>query len=144
MINLDTLSLTHNQLTSIPSSIGDLNNLKYLNLYYNDLSSIPESIGELNSLVKLELNVNNLTTIPESIGNLTALEYLWLNNNQLNLLPESICDLPSNCNIVVGSNNFCEEYHYDCIDWGDWDWGTQDQSNCCEGPNGEPNWTQCD
>ena len=47
--------------------------------------------------------------------------------------------LPSDCYISVYNNQLCEEYHYDCIDY----WGEQDQSNCCEGENGEPNWTGC-
>ena len=50
---------------------------------------------------------------------------------------------PTLSNIIISNNNLCEEYH-DCIDYyyvGHW--GTQDQSNCCEGPNGEPDWTTC-
>ena len=118
-----------------------------------ELISIPESIGDLTSLYTLNIAGNQVTSIPESIGNLINLVGLHLSNNQLTSLPESICNLHNNilcevhdgggCIIDVENNNLCEEYHYDCID----DWGTQDQSNCCEGENADgetvPNWKTC-
>ena len=55
------------------------------------------------------------------------------------ILPLSICDFKSNSYISVNNNQICDEYYYDCID----NWGIQEQSNCCEGQNGEPNWTEC-
>ena len=133
------LELIYRQLTTIPESIGNLGSLEELSLHYNQLTTIPESIGNLGSLEKLLLYGNQLTTIPESIGDLRSLEGLYLMINQLTTLPESICNLPDDCYISIYSNQLCEEYHYDCIH----DWEAQDQSNCCEGENGEPNWTQC-
>jgi len=98
----------------------------------------------------LYVSINQLTSIPESISDLSSLEYLGLSRNQLTSIPESICNIPNsqhhlpiNCYIYVYNNYLCEEYHYDCID----SWGTQDQSNCCEGVNDDgetvPNWTTC-
>ena len=92
-------------------------------------------------LTDLVLFSSQLTCVPESIGDLTGLESILLSSNQLISLPETICNLQDGCNISLGSNNLCEQYHYDCI--SDWNWGNQDQSNCCEGENGEPNWTEC-
>ena len=69
-------------------------------------------------LTYLDLTWNQLTSIPESIGGLSSLEYLGLSYNQLTTLPESICNLPDDCDIYVNNNQLCEEYHYDCIDWG--------------------------
>ena len=124
--SLTYLSLQSNQLTSIPESIGELNNLEYLYLSFNQLTSLPESIGDLSNLEYLYLSQNQLTSLPENIGNLSSLNELYLFYNQLTSLPESICNLPSNCLIYVTNNELCEEYHYDCI----YNWGTQDQSNC--------------
>ena len=87
----------------------------------------------------LILDNNQLTTVPESIGNLNSLEALYLNDNQLTSIPESICNY-SYCYFNVSNNYLCEEYHYDCID----NWGTQDQSNCSEGEDGQENWTECE
>ena len=109
------------QLTSVPESIGDLSALLYLSIIGNQLMNIPESIGDLNNLVRLHLHRNELTS-----------------------LPENICNLPSSCDIDVHTNNLCEEYHYECI--SEWDLSglfPQDQSNCCEGPEGQENWTTC-
>ena len=92
-------------------------------------------------LTYLVLFSSQLTCVPESIGDLTALESIFLSSNQLISLPQTVCNLQDGCNISLGSNNLCEQYHYDCI--SDWNWGNQDQSNCCEGENGEPNWIEC-
>ena len=130
-------------LTIIPESIGNLSDLTELYLNANQLTSIPTSIGDLSNLRELYLHDNQIATLPESIGNLSNLIELRLYLNQLTNLPISICNLPDDCLIEVYSNYLCEEYHYDCIDY----WGTQDQSNCCEGVNDDgetvPNWTTC-
>jgi Leucine-rich repeat (LRR) protein len=89
-INMTELSLSRNQLTTLPESIGELVNLTYLNLYHNQLQVIPESIGKLVNLTYLDLSYNQLTALPEPIGNLINLTNLYLHDNQLTLLPESI------------------------------------------------------
>ena len=80
------LQLGDNRLTgTIPSSLGNLTNLRLLWLAYNQLSgSIPSSLGNLTNLQVLDLSNNRLTgTIPSQLGNLTNLELLLLQNNQL-------------------------------------------------------------
>ena len=87
------------------------------------------------SVISLSVSSEDkIETIP-----LINLEELWLSDNLLSFIPESICDIPDECNILLHNNQLCEEYHYDCIGY----YGEQDQTNCCEGENGEPNWTQC-
>jgi len=103
---LDSLDLDHNQLTTLPESIGNLSSLEYLDLYYNQLTTLPESIGNLSSLLGLWLGRNQLTTLPESIGNLSSLELLWVEFNQLTTLIESIGNLSSLKNLYLSSNQF--------------------------------------
>ena len=50
------------------------------------------------------------------------------------------------CYIELNSNQLCEEYHYDCIydiAWSMEGEFPQNQTTCCEGDTGGPNWTQC-
>ena len=80
------LQVAQNELTgSIPSSLGNLGELKTLNLGHNELTgSIPSSLGNLVSLERLTLGYNELTgSIPPSLGNLVGLEWLWLGSNEL-------------------------------------------------------------
>jgi len=89
-VNLDC---SHQQLTMLPESIGQLTALQFLRLDSNQLSTLPESIGQLTTLQRFWLQHNLLTTLPESIGQLTALQILRLDDNQLTTLPESIGQL---------------------------------------------------
>ncbi|WP_428741888.1 PKD domain-containing protein, partial [Tenacibaculum sp.] len=85
LTKLEYLILSNNQLTSIPSSIGNLQSLNTLYASDNLFSgSIPSEIGTLSSLVELSLHFNQFTgSIPTSFGGLTGLYFLHLNDNQL-------------------------------------------------------------
>jgi Leucine-rich repeat (LRR) protein len=74
--HLISLDFSGNQLTSIPSEIGQLSLLEYLWLDHNQLTSIPSEIGQLLSLKSLNLDNNQLTSIPSVIGQLRSLEHL--------------------------------------------------------------------
>ena len=51
-------------------------NLKSLDLRSNQLTTIPENIGSLDTLQSLYLMENKLTTLPENIGRLNTLQNL--------------------------------------------------------------------
>ena len=138
---VETINLSALQITSLPESIGNLSNLKEIYMSSNELTILPESIGELSNIVALELFENQLTSIPQGIGNFSNLVYLNFEDNQLISIPESFCNLPSDCEIYLGSNYLCGEYLYECLSM--YQWMFQDQTNCCEGPEGQPNWTTC-
>ena len=57
--------------------------LTYLSLSWNQLTSLPESIGNLSSLEYLYLWNNQLISIPESICNLPDDCHIAVSNNQL-------------------------------------------------------------
>ena len=95
LTSLRYLYLEHNELTSLPPTIGNLTSLRYLYLEHNELTSLPSSIVNLRSLGYLNLSSNQLTSLPTSIGNLRSLESLYLRFNQLTFLPESIVNLSS-------------------------------------------------
>lgn len=48
--------------------------LKHLNLSHNQLTSIPESIGRLSQLESLDLSNNQLTSVPSPLRHLTQLK----------------------------------------------------------------------
>jgi internalin A len=57
-----------NQLTKLPESIGDLENLISLNVSYNKLTSLPKSIVKRENLTELDLTANPLTTPPPEVA----------------------------------------------------------------------------
>ncbi|KAM9836758.1 leucine-rich repeat and calponin homology domain-containing protein 4 isoform 2-T2 [Aulostomus maculatus] len=116
-ISLETLSLYHNGMRSLSSSLGNLQALTYLNLSRNLLSSLPPSVFQLpllrvlivsnnklsslpasiyllTHLRQLDLSCNELPCLPAELGQLECLRDLNLRRNQLTTLPEEISELP--------------------------------------------------
>ena len=80
----------------LPSSIGDLKNLKKLELSFNKITgSIPPEIGLLSKLQFLAINANHLEgSIPSAIGSLISLKELHLSSNKLNgTIPNTLSNL---------------------------------------------------
>jgi len=86
--NLMYLNASDNQLINLPSSIGKLTKLKKLYLHHNQLVSLPIELGKLKNLTELHIHNNQLTELPSSIGKLKNLTELWMNNNQMSKPPE--------------------------------------------------------
>jgi Leucine-rich repeat (LRR) protein len=86
----DFLYLHDNQLSSLPSSLERLTNLRYLNISENAFEVLPECICGMASLIELRISENRLMSLPDSIGRLSRLRELHLRNNKLKSLPESI------------------------------------------------------
>ncbi len=110
------LTLSKNQLTgSIPTELGDLDNLQALYLHQNQLTgSIPTELGDLDNLELLNLENNQLTgSIPQGVLDLRAHKLLenppyvkteipnfeFLLGNNLNLdISENFGDINDNIN----------------------------------------------
>ena len=114
---------------SIDSGEGKYFNLDFSN---NKLTTIPDYVidkinGEGYHSGVLDFSNNNLTSIPE---NSEFTPGMFLN------------DMAS---LKLNGNNLCDEFKSFWIN--DEEWGTQNQSNCCEGVNDEgetvENWTTC-
>ncbi|XP_065806230.1 leucine-rich repeat and calponin homology domain-containing protein 4 isoform X2 [Labrus bergylta] len=116
-ISIETLSLYHNGMRSLSSSLGNLQALTYLNLSRNllsglppsvfqlpllrvlivsnnKLSSLPASIFSLTHLRQLDVSCNELQCLPTELGQLECLRDLNLRRNQITTLPEEISELP--------------------------------------------------
>ena len=102
--NLESLKLDRSHLTSIPSSLGYLQNLKFLDLSFNRLSELPfgnemddlqsDSFKNLKVLPQLQIldcSVNCLKSIPKRLcTDATNLYRLELKRNCLTLIPAEI------------------------------------------------------
>ena len=101
---LKKLRIAGNSLRALPGSIGRLGALELLEASKNQLGSLPESLGELRQLKKLIVWGNLLRALPESIGCLGALEVLEASKNQLGSLPESVGELRQLTTLSVSDN----------------------------------------
>ena len=99
---LRTLYMEWNLITSLPSTFSQLSELRNLYISNNQLESIIHNIGDLINLKILDLGYNNIEIIPNSLTSLDNLEYLWLFNNNITTLPEDICDMNINWNDLDG------------------------------------------
>ncbi|UXI18008.1 uroporphyrinogen decarboxylase [Sarcoptes scabiei] len=84
LVNLRSLTLSHNKIKVLPSEIDCLYNLENLNVFNNFITEIPESICNLNKLKVLNLGMNNIHTLPNGFDRLNQLEVLDLSYNFLN------------------------------------------------------------
>jgi leucine-rich repeat protein SHOC2 len=99
-----TLSLTYNQITILPKSIGNLTNLTDLILEDNQLICLPDTIGNMVNLNMLYLDSNSLVSLPESIGKICNLTNLYLSRNKLASLPKSMSRLTNLEVLSLNSN----------------------------------------
>uniref|UniRef100_A0A673ZM93 Leucine-rich repeat protein SHOC-2 n=1 Tax=Salmo trutta TaxID=8032 RepID=A0A673ZM93_SALTR len=77
------------QLTSLPKSIGELENLQKLSLRYGRIFHILlENVWK-----RLQLQQNPLEELPEGVGQLTNVDDIDLSNNQLTAVPDSLGNL---------------------------------------------------
>ena len=80
----------------LPSSVGDLENLKILELSFNKITGqIPSEIGMLDKLEFFAMNGNYLEgSIPEEMGSLKSLKELHLSSNKLSgTIPNTLNNL---------------------------------------------------
>jgi Leucine-rich repeat (LRR) protein len=76
--NLQTLDLSHaGKLTSLPEDIGFLHKFEVLNLNYSGISLLPSSMGNLLNLKDLNLfQVKLSLSLQDNLGDLTNLQVL--------------------------------------------------------------------
>lgn len=67
LTEVEELDLSYNNITYLPSSIGNLKKLKFLNLAGNKLQNLPEEFEGLVSLEKLEFSGNPIARVPVEI-----------------------------------------------------------------------------
>lgn len=84
------LDLSNNDITILPSQIGDLSELEHLDLSYNYLKELPQEIGKLTKLKTLLLTKNEINELPLEIGNLSNLTLVDISHNKITYIPSEI------------------------------------------------------
>lgn len=89
---LDTLNLSHNNLTSLYGEIICLKNLKFLMCRHNRIvgDNIPVELFDLTKLTVLDMSHNNLSMIPRCLENCKSLAVLNLSHNNLKEIDEQL------------------------------------------------------
>jgi len=106
LINLQTLCLQLNKITSLPPSIGELRLLRVLDVHFNKLRGLPATIGNLTNLALLDVssNFHDFVALPDSIGDLVSLTELDLSFNQIHELPLSMGRLTNLTKLKLDEN----------------------------------------
>ena len=80
-----TLYLSESSISTLPSSIEELENLKTLDLSWStQLSKLPEEIGNLKNIESLLLNnTDSLESLPGTVGGIASLEVIDLSGSKI-------------------------------------------------------------
>lgn len=73
---LTVLELQNSDFQELPTSIGNLFNLKYIGLRNTRITSLPDSIKDLSNLQTLDVKSTDIKALPPGIVNLTKLRHL--------------------------------------------------------------------
>ncbi len=106
---LGLLDLTQNQLTNLPDAFGQLKNLHQLSLDQNQFSTFPMALIECENLELFSMSENQLTELPVEIGQLSQLAMLHLYNNRLQTLPSSVSNLKNLRYVDLRDNPISED-----------------------------------
>ncbi|KAH7542740.1 hypothetical protein FEM48_Zijuj02G0106800 [Ziziphus jujuba var. spinosa] len=104
LVYLTVLSLNQNQLTTLPSTLGELTSLRQLHVANNKLTGLPVEIKFLTQLEVLKANNNRISTIPACIGDCNALTEVDLSSNLLSALPDTFGNLRNLKSLHLGNN----------------------------------------
>ncbi|KAI1343907.1 RAM signaling pathway protein [Xylariaceae sp. FL0016] len=102
---LERLALSHNKLSSFPSSFSECTSLRYLNVRNNHIREFPLSLCDLKSLEILDLGRNKIRILPPEIARLASLKVLAVQKNRIEELPLCLADMVSLQVLKLDGNN---------------------------------------
>jgi len=100
---LTWIDISHNQFKELPVCLTKLTTLLELKADYNQITSVPAEIGNLEKLLTLSLSHNDIVEMPMTIGNLEALATLNLSFNKIKALPSQIGRLKNLRHVLLES-----------------------------------------
>lgn len=92
----------------LTNEIGELKNLQTLNLTFNSLTELPSGLGYCISLVNLNLSRNKLQTLPIEFNLLSNLEYISISENEFKEFPMILLSLPKLKAIDISQNQLTD------------------------------------
>lgn len=98
------LTRSNNQLSSLPKSIGYLQNLSVINASNNQLDILPDTLVYLTKLKAINLSHNMITHLPASLGSLPNLLVIIANNNRIHQVPKQIAKLQQLVSFNISHN----------------------------------------
>ena len=91
--NLKSLKLDSNQISFIPSFIGELTKLEVFTISFNQITYIPTSIKNLIYLKNFNFSNNKVDHLPIELGQLESLQILHMDGNYFTYIPTTLCYL---------------------------------------------------
>lgn len=104
---LQSLDLSNNRISALPSDFWSLTTLKSLNLSFNQISgSFPSNVGNFGQLESLDLSHNNFSgQIPEAVDSLVSLRVLKFDHNGFQMsIPRGLLGCQSLVSLDLSSN----------------------------------------
>jgi len=102
------LTLSHNKIKAVPSSIATLGNLEILTLFNNQIEELPTAISSLPKLRILNVGMNRLRSLGRGFGACPSLEVLDVSHNKLSEegLPGNFWMMETLRALYMGDNYF--------------------------------------
>ena len=92
-----TLILSNNNIRTLPSEMGKLNNLVVFRIDHNILDgSLIGEVRQMSKLKQLDVSYNKMTGMPAELGQLNSLETLNYSYNSITGLPNELGNLKNN------------------------------------------------
>ena len=113
--NLKSLKLDINQISFIPSFIGELTHLETFTISSNQITYIPTSIKNLTSLKTFNFSKNKIERLPIEFGQLAALQTLYMDGNYFMAIPTTMCYLKRLIELSFDWLEFVEPPYYRTI-----------------------------
>ncbi len=127
MANLRMLLLRKNKIQTLPEGVPGASH-KYLTLFHissNQLTKLPSSIGDCSALTTIYANANKIKRIPSELDQLQSLETCNLSSNKIEMLTNMFtkrfgepdkygkCEKDGKCCIQLGQNDVVKRYNRD-------------------------------
>ena len=106
---LKFLWLDHNNISELPKTINELNQVSELYLGNNQIKELPQEITECKNLCILYLGDNQFKTFPEQVLKMKTIYMLVIYGNEISTIPDACKEINNHLSILVLDNNRLDE-----------------------------------